>query len=91
MLICLRTFEAYNREVALLHQSMRNATLEIFGPDYVDDYGEAFEPQEAFEEPTRAFPSPIREERGQPLSQSRLTDTIGGGIRELDLKSSRRG
>ena len=32
-----RTLEAYNREVALLHQSMKNATLEIFGPDDADE------------------------------------------------------
>ncbi len=30
--------EAYNREVAILHKSMRNATMEIFGPDYDDEY-----------------------------------------------------
>lgn len=34
----VETFEAYNRDVTLLHKSMRNATMEIFGPDYDEEY-----------------------------------------------------
>jgi hypothetical protein len=55
----LRSYEAYNRDVALLHQSMRTATMEIFGSDYSPSHS----PEEDYEEerdrdgaPAAAFP-----------------------------------
>jgi hypothetical protein len=50
-----RSYEAYNRDVALLHQSMRHATMEIFGSDYLEEddggeAGDAIDPHDLVEE-----------------------------------------
>lgn len=67
---------------------MRNATLEIFGPDYLEDYVGESEPHEPLDEPTR--PSMSRRNEiglGQSLGQTRGGEA--SGIHELDVQYSR--